>query len=282
MPTSQTEPAMSDKPNAPSELTLSHPENGNIIPLTRDIFLGGQFQAAQPAKGYHRSGNDAVLLGASVGYEAQGLLVELGAGCGAAALVALIHSPELKAQLVECDPVMVACAGRNVKEDKRFAGRASIVELDLTAKESEREAAGLKRAGADYLIMNPPFYNSKQVRLSPYMSKAKAHTAEDNALESWFRVASGVLKPFGQCCVILPASCLDQAIKLMQGRFGGLHILPIYSKKGAKASRILIKGFKNSKAETVLCPPFLMHEQDGTLTWQARNCLQLGKALTFL
>ena len=58
---------------------------------TRDAFLGGRLSIAQPAHGF-RAGLDSVLLGAAVG-RADGTLLDLGAGAGAAALVALSHAP---------------------------------------------------------------------------------------------------------------------------------------------------------------------------------------------
>ena len=67
----------------------------------RDAFLDGRLSISQPEKGF-RAGLDSVLLGAAVGAD-DGALLDLGAGAGVAALVALRHHDRLVATLVEAD-----------------------------------------------------------------------------------------------------------------------------------------------------------------------------------
>ena len=67
---------------------------------TRDAFLGGRLNLSQPRNGF-RAGLDSVLLGASV-RAASLTLLDLGAGVGTAALVAMTHNTHLKA-LVICN-----------------------------------------------------------------------------------------------------------------------------------------------------------------------------------
>src|SRR5262245_62327356 len=82
---------------------------------TRDAFLGGRLIVSQPGNGF-RAGLDSVLLGAAVSPNSASLL-DLGAGAGTAALVALAHNPGLTAMLVEVDPEMAALAGLNLNQN---------------------------------------------------------------------------------------------------------------------------------------------------------------------
>src|SRR3569623_832674 len=108
--------------------------------VTHDAFLGGRLPITQPAKGF-RAGLDSVLLGSAVGHAA-GAILDLGAGAGTAALVALAHHPDLTATLVESDPDMAALASANLAANK-LSKRADVLTLDLTASGRARASAGL-------------------------------------------------------------------------------------------------------------------------------------------
>src|SRR5690606_9965503 len=108
--------------------------------LTRDAFLGGRLFVSQPGNGF-RAGLDSVLLGAAVNARARTLL-DLGAGVGTAALVALAGIPALTATLIDTDKAMNALAALNLTRNGLEA-RGRILDLDLTARGSLRAAAGL-------------------------------------------------------------------------------------------------------------------------------------------
>ena len=124
-------------------------------PLTEDAFLGGRLTIAQPEKGF-RAGLDSVLLGAAVADRATRLL-DLGAGAGTAALVALTSKQKLDATLAESDPAMAALAVRNLGTND-LANRARVIETDITASGRIRAAAGLAAEQYDCIIANPPFF----------------------------------------------------------------------------------------------------------------------------
>src|SRR5579862_1425222 len=105
--------------------------------LTEDAFLGGRLTIAQPERGF-RAGLDSVLLGAAVGEGATRLL-DLGAGAGTAALVALAWNETLDATLAESDPAIAALATRNLAGN-HFASRSRVVEVDVTASGRARSA----------------------------------------------------------------------------------------------------------------------------------------------
>src|SRR6218665_1265067 len=108
--------------------------------LTRDAFLGGRLDLSQPRNGF-RAGLDSVLLGASVRPASLDLL-DLGAGVGTAALVAMTHNIHLRAVLAESDPGMAALAKANLADNGLLA-RGEVTEIDVTSAGQLREAAGL-------------------------------------------------------------------------------------------------------------------------------------------
>src|SRR5215212_6224169 len=92
--------------------------------VTSDAFLGGRLTIAQPEKGF-RAGLDSVLLGAAVGHTS-GPLLDLGAGVGTAALVALADHDALTATLVESDADAAELATANLAANG-FAARADVL-----------------------------------------------------------------------------------------------------------------------------------------------------------
>src|SRR5690606_13913061 len=116
-----------DRRERTQKLAMSLAHGAEIVKpreVTRDAFLGGRLTLAQPARGF-RAGLDSVLLGAAVS-RGDGDLLDLGAGVGAAALVALAGHPMLRATLVVSDAEAAGLAGANVVGNG-FAGRATVL-----------------------------------------------------------------------------------------------------------------------------------------------------------
>src|SRR5690606_29781166 len=106
--------------------------------VTRDAFLGGRLTLSQPRHGF-RAGTDSVLLGAAVDEGCSDLL-DLGAGVGAAALVALALGRAVNADLAERDPPTAGLACANLAENG-LGERGRVLTLDIAAKATARRAA---------------------------------------------------------------------------------------------------------------------------------------------
>ena len=225
--------------------------------VTHDAFLGGRLTIVQPAKGF-RAGLDSVLLGAAVGHPA-GRLLDLGAGVGTAALVALADHPGLEATLVESDAAMAELAGVNLASNG-FAGRAEILAIDLTASGRERSAAGLEADAYGSVIANPPFFETG-TRASARGPAARHLTAE--ALDLWVRSAASHAAPGGEVIFVHVAEKLPALLAAFTARFGSITILPLVPRDGEPAHRILIRGIKGSRAPLVLLASRALHTPGG-------------------
>ncbi len=238
---------------------------------TKDRFHAGRFIAFQPPPPAHRSGLDALLLAAALPQNAKGLLIDLGAGAGVAGLAALSANPKLEALLVDIDPGLVELAERSLAlpENHHLAGRGRALAADVTLRGEARTAAGLPPATADWVIMNPP-YNDATHRVSPSAQRARAHAAGQSGLEPWVRTAASVLKPKGGLVLICRAASLGEVLALCEGRFGGVEIVPIHSRAGEAARRIVITAKRGSRAPTTIAPSLVVHRADGTFTTRAQ------------
>lgn len=223
---------------------------------TRDAFLGGRLTVSQPVRGF-RAGLDSVLLGASVAPDARSLL-DLGAGVGTAALVAMADRPELTATLAERDPDMVALATLNLAQNG-FAGRAQVLELDVSGPGSARAAAGLAVDHYASVIANPPFFDPGR-GTAPSSRGAAARHMVDADLDAWVRTAASHAAPEGEVIFIHIASALPALVASMGTRFGSITVLPLLPRSGEPASRILVRGIKGSRAPFTLLASRALHE----------------------
>lgn len=226
---------------------------------TCDAFLGGRLQVSQPDHGF-RAGLDSVLLGAAVAPAAASLL-DLGAGVGTAALVALAHHPSRTATLVERDEAMLALAAHNVAANG-FAGRARVVGLDVTAPGAERSAAGLPADHFASVIANPPFFDPG-AGTAPAATRAEARHMQPAAVDLWVRAAATHATPGGEAIFIHAAASLPVLLAAFDRRFGALTVLPLCPRPGAAATRVLVRGIKGSRAPLALLASRILHADGG-------------------
>ena len=225
--------------------------------VTHDAFLGGRLTIAQPAKGF-RAGLESVLLGAAVGH-GDGDLLDLGAGVGTAALVALVDHPVLRATLVESDTETAVMAAENI-EANGLGVRATVVTLDLTTAGRTRSAAGLKSDHYASVIANPPFYEGGTV---PAPRRAAARHMSAYALDAWVKTASTHAAPGGEIIFIHVADKLSALLRSFEARFGAITVLPLVPREGEPAHRVLIRGIKGSRAPLTLLASRAVHTPSG-------------------
>ena len=225
--------------------------------VTRDAFLGGRLTITQPAKGF-RAGLDSVLLGAAVGVST-GELLDLGAGAGTAALVALADHASLSGTLVESDSETAALAAENIATNG-YASRATVLPLDLLASGRARAAAGLKPDHFSTIIANPPFYDAGT---APAANRAAARHTTAETLDSWVKTAASHAAPDGEIIFIHVADRLSALLQSFESRFGALTVLPLTPREGEPTHRILIRGIKGSRAPLTLLASRALHEPAG-------------------
>jgi tRNA1(Val) A37 N6-methylase TrmN6 len=231
---------------------------------TIDAFLGGRVEAVQPATGHHRSGLEAVLLGAALDPQMAGTIVDLGAGAGIAGLCAAERCPKAEVILAERDPTLAECArmALTLPANRGLAGRVKVAEIDITAPEADRIAAGLPREGAVAVVTNPPFHVAQSVSASPAAGRAAAHILA-TGLDAWFRAAAWTLEPGGVAYAVTKAAALPDLLAGLAGRFGAAKLLPLHPRPGAGAEFLLASAIKGRKGSPAVLPGLTLHEADG-------------------
>lgn len=241
---------------------------------TDDALLGGKLLLRQPRRG-HRFGTDAVLLAALAARAPFARAVELGAGVGAAGLALAMHREEGEIVLVEIDPALAALAAENALANG-LGARATVVVAD--AAELGRANSPIAAGGADLVLMNPPFHAAGRHRPSPDAARALAHAASPNLLAAWIGAAERLLARGGRLALIWRADGLREVLDALHGGFGAVAVIPVYTRAGEPASRLLVEARRSSRAPLTLLPPLLLHAEDGRFTPRA-EALHRGTAL---
>jgi tRNA1(Val) A37 N6-methylase TrmN6 len=247
-----------------------------------DAFLGGKVEALQSKTGHHREGLEAILIASAIEPGFAGTIVDMGAGVGVAGMAIAARCPRVTVTLVERNPEAVALARAALTRPANagFAARVSIAAVDIAAPESDRAAAGLGRATADALVMNPPFHDREQGTTSPSAGRADAHVLAATGIDPWLRAAASALRPDGGLVIVFRADRLDTLLLALAGRFGGAAILPIYPRSGADAHRVLIGARKGNRAPARLLPPLTLHPEAGSAYLpEAEQILRHGASL---
>lgn len=227
---------------------------------TRDAFLDGALKVYQPLHGF-RAGLDSVLLGTALSVKAKTLL-ELGAGVGVASLVALAHQPALYAELAEIDPEICDLARLNLA-DNGLAARGKVINTDVTARGTERMAAGIGVDRYEAVIANPPFFDAQGGTLATNAGRARARHMSPATLDLWVKAAATSAAPAGEVIFIHAATMLPALLAAFEQRFGSISVLPICPRAGEPASRVLVRAIKGSRARMQLLSPLVLHESEG-------------------
>jgi tRNA1(Val) A37 N6-methylase TrmN6 len=245
--------------------------------LTEDTVLGGRLRLRQPRHG-HRVGHDAILLAAACPARAGERAVDLGAGVGAAGLALAVRVEGTKVTLVEVDADLAALATENAQLNG-LAERVDAVVLDVAASAPAFAAAGLGPQSVARVLMNPPFNDPARQRASPDRRRRLAHAAPGGTLPAWIKTAARLLRPRGTLTIIWRADGLADVLRALDSAFGAATVLPVHSRPGDAAIRILVRAAKASRAPLTLLPGLVLNDRAGRPTAQAESVLRGGAVL---
>ncbi|WP_019219788.1 tRNA1(Val) (adenine(37)-N6)-methyltransferase [Bartonella florencae] len=231
---------------------------------TIDSFHRGKFYLVQP-RGYgHRSGMDAMLLASLVPTNLKGKVVDLGAGAGAAGLAVASRCLHVEVTLVERSSFMASYAQKTLmlKQNEKVAERVCFLKADVTLKGKNRLKAGLVDNFFDFAIMNPPFNNPAD-RKTPDEQKFEAHVMPEAMFDHWFRSAAAIVKPGGYLGLIARPQSLNDILLALEGRFGGVCIIPVHARASTAAIRILCYARRGSRTALSILPALVIHKDEG-------------------
>jgi len=224
--------------------------------------LGQSLHLHQHPDGF-RSGTDAVFLAAACLATTGQSVLDLGCGVGTAGLCVARRVDEVRLTGIDIQADHVELAQRNAAAN------------DLEAAFICGDIRDLKNERFDHVICNPPYMEDGTN--SP--TAAKAMAKGDACLQDWIEAALRNLKGRGTVTLVHRADHVDQIINAMDGRFGGVEIIPLWPRVGVAAKRVVVRGVKDSKSPAILHPGVVLHEANGDYTAAAEMILRNATAL---
>jgi tRNA1(Val) A37 N6-methylase TrmN6 len=241
---------------------------------THDALLGGLVRLKQPRKG-QRASADAVMLAAAVGAKTGARVLELGCGSGVAMLCLAARLKTVTVAGLELQSDLVALCARNIAANG-VEDRLSVFEGDIRA----RRIAGLAPNSFDQVFANPPYFDAARHRVSPHAGRAAARAeAEDADLGHWIAAMLRYAKPNAGLTLIHKAERLGDILSVLDGKAGAIRVIPLWSKAGQPAKRVIVKAVKGSKAPLTLTPGLVLHRADGSYLPEIDAVLRSGAAL---
>ena len=261
---------------APQPDSLTSHAAGVPATLTEDGFLGGRLRILQPEKGF-RAGIDSVFLAASIPCGPGESVFEVGMGTGVAALCLIARQPTIHLTGVEIAGRYAMLSEENARRNG-FAANLKVIHADVRDALRKDMTIIPERGTYTHAMANPPYFEEGRVTASPHILKAQAHAFGAEDLKLWVKLAHMVVAPRGTMTVIHRAESLGNLLAAIEGRFGDLRIAPLFPRRGAPASRVIVQGVKDSKAPLRILPGLALHEEGTRFTPEAEDILRDGKA----
>jgi tRNA1(Val) A37 N6-methylase TrmN6 len=211
---------------------------------------------------------DSVLLANFPRIPKKGLIVDLCAGNGAVGLFASKKTKEAKIVQIEIQARLADMGKRsillNYKEDQM-----TMYHMDLKDTPDV-----LTHDSVDLLLVNPPYFkHSEESRKNESQYYAIARHEITANLEDIVKMSRFLLKTNGRLAMVhRPERFLEILDVFRKYNIAPKRIQFVYPKNGKESNTVLIEGIKNGSQDGLrILPPFIMHDDNGDYTDQARK-----------
>ena len=239
---------------------------------TEDTVYQGRVRLVQPEAGF-RAGFDSLALAAALPPLGKGDALELGCGCGGALLPAAYRLPHLRFTGIEQDATTASLAQQGA--DLNEYGERVLVHL---AEASSWVQAHENRF--DLVFANPPYFEPGKIS-APGEGKAGAYI-ESLPLEGWVKAMLFAAKPRAPVILIHRAAELARLLVPLDRQAGEITVLPIASKAGEPARRVLVRARKGLKrGPLTLLAPLVTHTEDGADRTAAADAIIQGLSVVW-
>lgn len=218
--------------------------------LSQDGFFDGVLKFWQPKQGY-RAATDSVYLAAAVPAKAGQSVLELGCGAGVALGCLCQRVSGLDAVGLEIQTKYLELAKRNFSENRLSV---EVFEGDLVEMPKI-----LRMKSFDHVIANPPFFNNISHTAPADSGKVLAHMAGPKTTANWVNIAIKRLKPGGVLTMIHHVDSLPDIFQAIGNKAGDIKVLPIASRVGNPARRVVFQAKKGALGPMNLLAPLIVH-----------------------
>lgn len=239
---------------------------------SEDYLLDKRVRIFQPLDGY-RASTDAVLLSSLITQIKSGdTILDVGSGTGAVSLCLAHRFADKKISItgLEIQSSLAELSNQSA-EANGFETFLHYLNYDIKLK-----IPGIENCSFTHVITNPPY--AEKDMPSPNVGKSFAHNHHDFSLSKWLDFCIKMLRPQGYFYTINRAEAVEEILYSLHGRLGNIKVIPLYSKAGQNAKRVMITARKDKHAAAVITPGLIIHEADGKYTQAAHKILRLGES----
>lgn len=222
-------------------------------------------------EGGFRTSTDSVMLAAACPIKPGQRVLDLGCGVGSVGLCIMERVPNITLTGIDIQADHIEIAKKNAALNG-FSHSADFEIADVRTLEME---------SFDHVVCNPPYLETGAHIPSPSAAKAKAmgHQEDNISLSVWISCAFRHIKGKGCLTLIHDAGQTDDILYALYGRsggrrFGAVEIIPVRSRAGENAKRVIIRAWKHKKSPSIIHPGIFMHESDGSYTAAADAILR--------
>lgn len=232
--------------------------------------LNKQVRLKQVDKGF-RTSMDSVMLAAACPIKSGQSLLDMGCGVGGAGICVHYRQKDIFLTGVDIQQDHIELARENAKLNDMHK-RSEFICSDIRDYKKE--------VGFHHVVCNPPYLETGAHLRSPYDAKATAMGHDgDLCTKDWVKNACRMLKPEGTLTMVHEAGKIDKIIQSMECGFGAVEIIPLWSKLGRPAKRVIIRAVKGRKSPTIMHSGLILHDIDGEYSLDAEEILRHGKGL---
>jgi len=215
---------------------------------------------SQPEQGY-RFSVDALLLGCYPEPRREARALELGTGCGVAALTLLLGNPglELRAVGIDADSAMLGHARCNAQQ-LDLTERFTAVHLDVR---NIRASSSIEPESFDLVLANPPYRTAKQGRQSRVPAKNQARFEISAGIQEFVSAAAYALKNRSRFVLVhLAEKCFSVSEVLRRQRLEPKRFRFVHGRNDSPARLVLIEALKNGRPGVLVDPPLILYRND--------------------
>ncbi|MFM9843892.1 MAG: tRNA1(Val) (adenine(37)-N6)-methyltransferase [Dongiaceae bacterium] len=244
----------------------------NDVAITEDKLLGGRVLLRQPADGY-RVAIDPIFLAAAVPAAPGELVLDVGAGVGAAALCLAWREPNCLIRGIEIQHALVRLAGENA------ALNGNAARMEFMVGDILRPPPRMAPGTFHHVMANPPYQAAEAGMRSDNHGRNLANLEGEAELADWVRYCLNMVRSKGSVTFIHRADRLDSLLAELRQRAGDIAVYPLWPGGSRPASRVIVRARKDVATPTKLSSGMVLHEPDGRYSAAAEAVLRDGAAL---
>ena len=195
-------------------------------------------------------------------------VLDVGAGNGVIGLCIGARVP-VQVTALEIQENLVQLIQENAALNDR---KITVIRMDLFQRTDP-----LKGKQFSHVVTNPPFYDTTGSARSN-KEQAKAYMANFD-LDKWLIYCLKHIRAKGTFTLIHRPELLSEILMILEQKLGGIEIIPVYSKAGQPAKRVIVRGLLGSNKPTQLLPGIVLHTQADKPTSSANRVLRNAKGL---